>query len=296
MTFLTIPEFISKYDVSDSKVRRRIYKLRNTDPEKYKEIVKENKTYYGKMMELDESWWATELKAKTSTPDTTPEPEERLSKDTKAQNKEQPQVLEKVIELQNQQIEEGIKREERFEKDTEFMREVIKTQSKEIEASGKRADEFLRRYGEINVLLQDLQNKFYLLEESKEPYSTEYKESEEPEEESKEEPEKEKDVSKEDALEKEVKEEIKEEKSKEDIPKGNPEEEDTPEKKPKEEVPEEKSGKGDNKEQPETNQESKAKKESKQENKDEQSKKGDKQNKPQQNAPKKKGWFSFLKK
>ena len=51
----------------------------------------------------------------------------------------------------------------------EFLKEMVRNQNDQLDAYGDRIDEFLRRYGEINILLKDMQNKFYLMPPKEEP-------------------------------------------------------------------------------------------------------------------------------
>ena len=60
--FLTIQEFIQKYDVADIRIRRRIRKYRLTDPQKLEGVLSERHDKgVGNIILLKEDFWAKEL-------------------------------------------------------------------------------------------------------------------------------------------------------------------------------------------------------------------------------------------
>lgn len=141
--FLTIAELIRKYGTPDATIRRHIRNLNLKDPEKYKQEVQEETTYYGKVYRVNEDWFIDEFKF--SYQNEPKEPTLRLSETDYSSN----QPL----------ISETPKQELKTDEDKEFYKEMIRNQQKQIDDYSKKVDEFLIRYGEINILLRDLQKK-----------------------------------------------------------------------------------------------------------------------------------------
>ena len=170
--WLTIPEVAEFFEVSEKQARRITKKLLLiSDPDARQEKAEGHfGTPDGQILEsyvlLIRSKKCYQLwTEKPNLLELVREFEAKAGKQIKVSTQEEPEVSTHFVPKGDDTV--------------EFLKEIVRKQNEQLDDYGDRVDEFLRRYGEINILLRDMQNKFYLMPPKEEPKPVEEKPKEE---------------------------------------------------------------------------------------------------------------------